>query len=254
LPLGDATLRSSLKGTHDKAPTVRDVPSRKYSVSTQTQGSGHSLVGDDVASSSEAGPSHPRELSAAEVHARLVKVNSTATMARLAEAVTGNTDSNGHREPLRLYLQTSFDVPTLSHCSSLLRTAKLCLGDGTSGSSNNKDTPQIRIIAGVVASTTNGDRGQSETLPLEQRAGLAKNCRWVDEVIEGVPSFSSLGAETDTEDPSQSSASLRDFLRQVGADWAARMVRRGEAEEEEDSGDEDDEASRPRILRLPRSD
>jgi hypothetical protein len=147
---------------------------------------------------------------------------------------------------VRIFVQTIFDVPTLATCTSLLRTAKMCLGPGLAN--------QVRIVAGVVADVpapaigdlggaTGVQEGVSSPvglgLGLEQRAGLARSCRWVDEVVEGVPYFRELDSSatltdvaisTSSTSASSSRGDLGKLLKDVGAVWSARFVRGIEVE------------------------
>lgn len=268
-------LRISNSGTSEVGQSVKDVPCRVYTATGGPSVTTGAPVGGGPASAAAlpnaASPTsaltsqsaqHP---SAAEIHSHLISLNPPHLVARLfAHAAGAESSSNASslsssspptlasvsgsapthastRAPTaRIFVQTIFDVPTLARCTSLLRTAKMCLGPGLAN--------QVRIVAGVVAdvpppppsSDGSSAQGLGLGLGLEQRAGLARSCRWVDEVVEGVPYFPELDSNATLTDkpvlassstsPMQARGDLGKLLKDVGAVWTARFVRGIEVE------------------------
>lgn len=131
-----------------------------------------------------------------------------------------------------LYVQVLFDLTSLSQSSAYLRTAKLSLGArGLSAAEATKADEQcphglgqraVKVVAGVVADASKDSHSApTTTLPLQQRAQLARSSRWVDEVIEGVPYHPSLDAFTGREPEPNESQNIACLLEEVGAHFAA---------------------------------
>ncbi|PWN21046.1 hypothetical protein BCV69DRAFT_182387 [Microstroma glucosiphilum] len=279
------SLGSSNSLASDVGQSVKDVPCRVYTATAGPSVATGAPIGDgqtsdtslpNAASASSTltsqGTQHP---SAAEIHSHLITLNPPHLVSRLFAHAAGvessaiassssappalstsflasgstSATASAQAPTVRIFVQTIFDVPTLATCTSLLRTAKMCLGPGLAN--------QVRIVAGVVATappppapplgeTAPADMAATgSTLALEQRAGLARSCRWVDEVVEGVPYFRELDSSAtlaDAAGPSSSSSltstasslqtrgDLNKLLKDVGAVWCARFVRGIEVE------------------------
>lgn len=212
-----------------KSNAVRDVPSRVYASGSTLTGGRRAVVGQHVEANTSAprsaapttpayGPSPRHTEPDSDAISNLVQgLNSPAKLASLLKGGTSSSTS-----PLKVYVQTSFDVPSLEACSSRLRTAKLFQG-------RRESTPDVVVIAGVVTSASGeaANTSSSHTLPLQQRAALARNCRWVDEVVEGVPYLAALEQSTGalTMDSAEQ-LQIQRLLKDVGADCAARFCLR----------------------------
>lgn len=216
---------TSPRSGDDGTSSVRDVPTRKYSQSEDapTPTAAH---GAEEERTGEATP--------AEIHAALLRLNSPAKLARFLASGKKASSSGEPASKVKLYLQTRFDVATMTGCTAHLRAAKLCLG-GT------EQPQQVRVVAGVVAAS------EQETLQLAQRAGLARGCRWVDEVIEGVPMLSGLSPIARGREEER--VRVQAFLKEIGVEWAARFVAVGGSEEVGE--DEDDDEDESNVLKLP---
>ncbi|CAO1634352.1 unnamed protein product [Sympodiomycopsis kandeliae] len=228
-----AAFMGASKGSSTSAP-VKDVPTRVYS-------SGATLIGRKTPSQAEARqafmsdeenttlqdalsskasnePSATDKERAAEPDCKVImslmqSLNSRSKLNTLLK----DGHSAPRRTPLKIYVQTSFDVPTLEDCSRRLRTAKLCRSRADSAG-------DVIVIAGVMDNASHD--GSAGILPLQQRATLARNCRWVDEVVEGVPTLNALeqssgAVSTDSAEQLQ----IQRILKDVGADCAARFCR-----------------------------
>ena len=184
------------------------------------------------------------EPSPSDVREAVIALNDPIALSRLLSAAP----ASGPLPPLKMYVQAIFDVHDLCSTTGLLRTAKLAFGgcsraqdDGiTSGlTSTTTTTREVIVIAGLSSSSSSASSSQP-VLALEQRAALARSCRWVDEVIEDVPFFPSLAS-----DAAVGEESLIAFLREIDADVAGRLSVRGGNGVEKGTG-------RDWIVELPR--
>lgn len=116
--------------------------------------------------------------SAEALRTRIVTLNkSSAVISRLRQSRPTAT--------IRVYvgapandLFSRIDLLTLN--TAMLRVAKLGVA-ATAG-----DGVEVQVVAGIT-SDDDASEGGGLALPAVQRAALARGCRWVDEVMEGVP-------------------------------------------------------------------
>lgn len=247
LAVGSPSTPQSFLGA--KPAEVKDVPSRVYSSgSTLTHSSSNrganvqpsfGLDSNALARSSDT-VSRSRHRSPDESRARPAEPDGE-TIRELMQSLNGRSklttlferghiaSSSDSRRPLKIYVQTTFDLPSLEGCSSRLRTAKLSRGRGDT-------TRDVTVVAGV---TDNPDDSTGHTLPLQQRAALARNCRWVDEVVEGVPHLSTLDQSSGKlSADSAHQLQIQRILKDVGADCAARFCDTKRVQKEDSGGEE----------------
>lgn len=230
-PLGTSSSTTLVPGMSPLLPSsnqrseARDVPCRSYhGVYTvqntpetelrraspgQHPGSMASAIPSDSKSSNDdSTASTTQELSTDEIYSKMVALNDAQVLATF--------QSHASSSRVKLYVETDFDISRLSACTSYLRTAKLCLASAEAKSINaapNTSANGVDIVAGIPAED---DATTAVKLSLKERASLARNCRWVDEVIEGVPRIA-LG-------PFDARSQKPDILDHVGARYLARSV------------------------------
>ncbi|CAO1615829.1 unnamed protein product [Parajaminaea phylloscopi] len=165
------------------------------------------------------------ELSAEEIHAHLLKLNEPEVLAQF--------QSEASTSKVKLYVEADFDIAFLSRCTSLLRTAKLCLvatGNAAASETVKETLRSLDVVAGIPAEYA-GDQAASSAsgrLPMQERASLARSCRWVDEVVEGVPRLAAAedrGGSSIGGGGEDSQARMRSVLADVGAQYFARFVK-----------------------------
>lgn len=168
------------------------------------------------------------ELSLDEIYSGLSSLNQPQVLAQLR--------SKASTSRVKLYVEADFDILQLSRCASLLRTAKLCLAGAGTGSNpvtrSTEPSSAIDVVAGIPTSAEDSEDAASAgvipsaagQLPIAERASLARSCRWVDEVVEGVPRLAFKYTGDDYDDDRRHHDRMHSVLADVGAQYCARFV------------------------------
>ena len=85
-------------------------------------------------------------------------------------------------------------IDGLAQCTAMLRVAKVGVAAAAAAAAEEASI-DVHVIAGIAVNDEAGSDEGLLRLPAAQRAALARGCRWVDEVIEGVPRAAVAGRE-----------------------------------------------------------
>lgn len=203
----------------DRENPVSDVPCRNYLATGKARSSSRSSM----------------ELSQEDIRAQITALNSSeVAAAAIVRSKEGDTSSrsgpNQPRDPsrvVRIYVQASFeDLAGFTASTAQWRVAKLSGGsnstDALSNSVTNTGKPAldapgtgVHVIVGVTRAVSAAQSATS--LSPADRAMLARNCRWVDEVVEDVPPLDRVPDDDD-------GSATNQLLQEIGADFLAQFV------------------------------